>query len=171
MLNKPRQKHYVLGHEAFRLFAEHNRHQFFGLMSSPDRDLFIDDLIARIDGNYPADTSKLSANEMEVQLSIVTNHPLVLIKMPPVQAYCEAIYVGVLGLFDINDPESTPEPEIGYFTFEVGQGEGKENVYFFCQWDEDTHHVLGEMDSNVSLDDFSLLIQQRLETAKSSGRS
>ena len=165
MLNKPRQKHYVLGHEAFRLFAEHNRHQFFTMMSSTDRWTFIDDLISRINTSYPEDSSRLSSAEIEVQLSTVSNHPLVLIKMPQVQAYCEAVYVGILGLFDLNNPQATPDPEIGYFTYEIGQGLDDEEVYFFCQWDDGTHHVLGEMDSNISLEDFSLLIQQRFESA------
>lgn len=157
----PRERHYALGHEVFRQFAESNPHQFFEIMASEKRTEFLSMVIERVYEACPSDNTELAVEDIEVTTSRLENYPLVIIKMPEVKAYVEAIYVAVLGLFDVQNLAESEAPEIGYFTLEIGEGEtGAQN--YFCQWQGDTHYNLAELDDNLSIETFTYLIEQRL---------
>ncbi|MCW8877340.1 MAG: hypothetical protein OQK04_16720 [Kangiellaceae bacterium] len=166
LLTKPRERHYILGHEAFRLFAEHNPHQFFAIMSSENRQEFISEMVARVEQNCPNDTTQLNPGDFEVTLSSVENYPLVVIALPKPEAYVECFYIGILALVDMQSNDINTQPEIAYFTIELGETEpdkqGSTIGKMFCQWDEDTHYNLAELHGEVSVDEFQLLIAQRL---------
>ncbi|WP_196139041.1 hypothetical protein [Aliikangiella sp. G2MR2-5] len=162
MLDKPRERHYLLGHEAFRQFAESDPHQFFELMASDRQFDFVKELIARVEAACPTDETRILANQIKVSLSRIENYPLILIEMPEVRAYVECIYIGIVALMDLEKPDKNPCPEIGYFTLEAGEGSSGE-TRFFCQWDGDTHYNLAELAGEVSLSEFALLIKQRLD--------
>jgi hypothetical protein len=163
-LETPRQRHYVLGHEAFRQMCEHDPHQFFELMASPAQQSFIKELVSQVELNFPIDVTVLDIDSIQVTTSLIDNRPLIIIKMPPAEAYVECVYVGIVSMMDINVPQSTPHPEICYFTLELGQGEEKdEECRVFCQWLGDTHYNLAEMSSSTSREEFALVIKQRID--------
>lgn len=162
ILEIPRERHYTLGHEAFRQMCEHDPHQFFEIMASPAQQTFIAELIKQVELSVPDDDTELDLASIEVTVSRIGNQPFVIIKMPEVKAYVECIYVGIVSMMDINNPQDFPHPEISYFTLELGEGEQGESR-IFCQWQGDTHYNLAEMGGNSSVSDFELLIKQRLE--------
>ena len=162
--NKPRQSHYLLGHEAFRVFAEKNPHQFFSIMASAHLE-FIEEMVQRVE-NHIDIRGEINPEDFDVTLGTIRSYPLVMVKMPQPQAYVECFYFGVLGLFDVNQPAAESDAQIGYFTLELGEGEPDENgdkdCKIFCQWDGDTHYNLAETDRNAGIDEFRLLIEQRV---------
>ncbi len=166
MKNKPRQKHYILGHEAFRLFAENQPEPFFSLMASNDHKIFINDLINQINTNYPQDSSQLNADDLSVSIFAPNQQPLVVIKMPPVEAYCECIFVGILANFKFNsdnfsNSSNSSNKTISCYTLEKAKG-NHGDVSLFCQWNKDMHVVIAEIGSKISADSFALLIEQQI---------
>ena len=157
----PRERHYTLGHEAFRQLCEYDPHQFFERMTSQDRLPFVTELVRQVELNCSNDPSKLDPQTIKAIPTVVGSKPLLIIEMPPVKAYAECLYVGIVLEININQPKLQQCPEIHYFTFELGQNENK-LCKLFCQWQGDTHYNLGELDENAGLQEFMLVIQQRL---------
>lgn len=157
----PRERHYTLGHEAFRQLCEYDPHQFFERMISEARLPFVSGLIKQVEVNCPDDSTELDPKSIKVTPSIIGKRPLLIIEMPPVAAYAECILVGIVLEIDVNRPEAVEKPNIHYFTFELGEGDGKP-CKMFCQWLGDTHYNLGELDMNAGWQEFALVIQQRL---------
>jgi len=161
-LEKPRERHYILGHEAFRQMCEQDPHQFFELMASPAQQDFVTELVSQVESNFPSDTTNLDSELIEVSTTLLEEKPLIIIKMPPAKAYVECVYVGIVSMMDVNRPQDFPKPEIGYFTLELGEGE-EEECRMFCQWDGDIHYNLAEMSKNTTMNDFALVIKQRID--------
>lgn len=159
--NMPRERHYLLGHEAFRQMCEHDPYQFFERMVAPDAIHFISELIKQVELGCPNDNTLLDPNSVEVTPSTIANKPVLVIKMPPVEAFAECIYVGIVAMIDINNAKQAMDPEILYFTLELGEAE-HDVCCMFCQWQEATHYNLAELDKNISVEDFLLVITQRL---------
>ncbi len=162
----PRERHYVLGHIALRQVCEQDPHYFFGVLASDDQTKFLANLISQVEENCPDDPSQIDATQIEVVPSRLGNKPVTLIKMPPAAAYAECIYIGVVSMMDMNKPEDYPDPEIQYFTLELGEGD-EGLCSFFCQWDGEDHLNLAELESNISLDDFATIIGHRVEGQQS----
>jgi len=165
ILESPRERHYTLGHEAFRQLCEYDPHQFFERMVSGDSKDFISELIKQVELACPSDPTILDPDCISVTISRVGDKPFIVIKMPPAKAYVECVYVGVVGILDIHNPGATPHPEIRYYTLEVGEGE-QDDCLFFCQWVGDTHYNLAELDNVVSMSDFAMLVSKRIEDEK-----
>lgn len=163
---EPRERHYVMAHYAFRQICLDDSHYFFSLMASDQQVQFIENIIGQVEDNCPEDVTELKAEDFEVITSRMANHPIVLIKMPTPKAYVEALYVGVVSTLDLTQPAEEQSPEIHYYTLELGQGE-QGNSFFFCQWNEDSHLNLGEIQDSCSLETFATLIEQREELANS----
>jgi hypothetical protein len=161
ILDMPRQRHYILGHEAFRQLCEYDPHQFFERMVSDGHQIFVAELIRQVEANCPNDPTELDPTRIKVTPTVVGTRPLLIIEMPPVVAYAECIYVGIVLEIDVNQPEATEKPTIHYFTFELGESDG-DTCKMFCQWQEDTHYNLGELDKAAGWQEFALVIQQRL---------
>lgn len=161
-LNKPRQRHYMLGHEAFRQMCEHDPHQFFEIMASSAQLTFIKELVSQVELNTPEDSTLLNSNQIKVTTSMIDNKPLMIIEMPTAKALVECVYVGIVCMIDINSSENTPRPEIRYFTLEIAENDDGESR-MFCMWDEDSHYNLAEMDKATSSSDFALVIKQKLD--------
>ena len=121
----------------------------------------IAELVKQVELNCPEDDTILDVASIKVSPSTVGKKPLLIIEMPQVQAYAECIYIGIVAMMDINNPEEFDYPEIRYFTLELGEGESR-NCRIFCQWQDSTHYNLAEMDENTGIDDFILVINQRL---------
>ena len=163
ILKEPRERHYVLGHIAFRQIVENDPHYFFGALSEHTQRQFLHNLIAQVEDNCPDDNTLISADDIEVELSRIANYPLVLIKMPAPKAYVECRYVGVLSMMDMSVPIPKDKPEINYFTLELGEG-GDGECNFFCQWIGEQHCNLAEVESRCSLEEFATLISHRIES-------
>ena len=169
-MESPRKRHYVLGHEAFRQMCEHDPHQFFELMASTAQKTFISELVKQVEQSFPEDDTKLDVESMTVTVSKIDNWPCLIVKMPPAKAYVECELVGIVCLLEGESDPEISKPKIAYFTLEIGEGGNiKEGVggefvecRLFCQWREDIHYNLAEMEKNVSIDDFSLMIKQSL---------
>ena len=164
--SEPRERHYVMAHYAFRQICEQDSHYFFSLMASPEKDRFLENLIQQVEGNCPDDTTSLKPDEFKVVLSRVANHPMVLIEMPPAQAYIEAAYIAVVAMVDMTQPMDEQEAGVQYFTLELGEGEGAD-AYFFCQWQDEDHLNLAEMETLCSLDEFGLVVENRVTQSQS----
>jgi hypothetical protein len=161
ILDMPRERHYTLGHEAFRQLCEYDPHQFFERMASDACLPFVSELIRQVEANCPNDPTVLEAESIKVTPTVIGKRPLLIIQMPPVAAYAECILVGIVLEIDINQPNVAEKPDIHYFTFELGEGDD-DDCKMFCQWQGDTHYNLGELNKNAGWQEFALVIQQRL---------
>ncbi len=161
ILDMPRERHYILGHEAFRQLCEYDPHQFFERMVSDARRPFVAELVRQVEANCPNDPTKLDPESIKATPSIIGKRPLLIIEMPPVAAYAECILVGIVLEIDVNQPDAIEKPEIHYFTLELGEGE-QDSCKMFCQWQQDTHYNLGELNNDAGWQEFALVIQQRL---------
>ena len=158
----PRERHYVMAHYALRQICMDDSYYFFSLMASDERSRFIENLIEQVESNCPDDDTKLVASEFQIVTSRVGDHPIVLIQMPVPEAYVEAVYVGVVSSLDLTKPFEDQSPEVSYYTLELGEGEGG-NSFFFCQWKDDSHLNLGEIEGSCTLEAFATLVEQRVE--------
>ncbi len=163
ILDMPRERHYILGHEAFRQLCEYDPHQFFERMVSDALLPFVSELIRQVELNCPDDPTRLDPETIRVTPTVIGKRPLLIIEMPPVAAYAECILVGIVLEIDVNQPEAIEKPDIHYFTLELGEGEVEDKTCkMFCQWQENTHYNLGELDNNAGWQEFALVIQQRV---------
>ena len=165
ILDKPRERHYLLGHEGFRHMCESDPHQFFERMSTKEHsDRFVAALIEQVEKMAPEDETVLDANDVRVVISKVENKPLLLIVMPEAKAYIECVYVGILCHLDMKNPNLEEKPAIDYYTLELGEGEDGSECRMFCEWKGDTHYNLGEMERTATLEQFGMVIGQRAES-------
>jgi hypothetical protein len=164
LLKEPRERCYVLGHIAFRQICALDSHYFFSLMASPKRDEFLSGLIEQVEQNCPDDSTLLNAESIKVATSRVRNHPLILIEMPPVKALAEAIYVGLISMFDMTQqPDSQKAVESHCYTLEYGENDDGVRC-FFCLWEGKVQKKLAELEAPCSVDDFGMLIDRHVET-------
>ena len=161
ILDLPRERHYLLGHEAFRQLCEHDAHQFFERIASDNQNEFIAELVKQVESFCPDDETILDTSLIKVIPSTIGNKPVIIIQMPPVKAYVECIYVGIVANIDIATPQSIANPEIKYFTLELGESDSGD-CEMFCEWQGSTHYNLAEMEQKTSVADFLLVIKQRL---------
>jgi len=165
-LEDPRERHYVMAHYAFRQICLDDSYYFFSLMASEDKSQFIENLIEQVESNCPEDDTQLSVEDFEIVTSRVGDHPIVLIKMPDPKAYVEALYVGVVSTLDLTQPFEDQDPQVSYFTLELGEGDEGAS-FFFCEWKNDNHLNLGEIQGSCTLEAFATLVEQRMELADS----
>ncbi|MBV1910325.1 MAG: hypothetical protein KUG78_13565 [Kangiellaceae bacterium] len=161
LLQTPRKRHYILGHEAFRQLCEYDPHQFFEKIASSEQQPFLSELVNQVVKACPDDVTKLNIDELSVTTSTIESYPFILISMPPIKAYAECIFVGIVALLDLSNPAMATQPEIGYFTLELGEGDNGE-CSMFCQWIGDTHYNLAEIEGQVSTEEFSMLVAKRI---------
>jgi hypothetical protein len=165
ILEKPRERHYLLGHEGFRHMVESDPHQFFERMSTKqDSENFVAALINQVEKMASEDDTILDPKQVKVLTSSIENKPLLLIVMPDAKAYVECVYVGILCHLDIKQPDLNDKPKIDYFTLELGQADDGAECRMFCEWKGETHYNLAEMDAGTTLEQFGLVIAQRLES-------
>ncbi len=163
LLDEPRARHYVMAHVALKQVCEQDPHYFFGAIGSSEQKKFVEHMITQVEEHHPEDPTLLDADEFNIVLSRVGNYPLVLIELPKPQAYVECFYVGIVAMVDLSQSKiDEAVPEILYFTLELAEGELADCSHF-CQWKGETHINLAEVESVCSLDEFSLLIQHKVQ--------
>lgn len=162
ILESPRGGHYIFAHQAIRQICQPDPEQFFGYMASDEQLAYLQFMLDQVANLNSEEAPDFSAEEIEVTLSRIGHYPLLVFSMPQPKAYTECVYVALVSLLDGNHPEATPQPEVACFTLELGEAENGDVTRFFCQWQDDDHLNIAEMDKNCSLADFALAIKQRI---------
>lgn len=166
LLNQPRERHYAIGHYAFRQISMDDPHYFFALMGSSGKDQLLNNLIQQAEKNCPEDRTQLLLEDFRVDLSRIENHPMVIIQMPSVKACEEAIYVAVISMIDLSQNIQQQNAEIKYYTLELAVNHEQQISYYFCQWIDDKHINLAEIEGQCSKEEFMVLIEQHINTKK-----
>lgn len=115
--------HYVLAHVALRQVALADPYGFFAVMTSPQRQAFLDDLWQQVCERYDAEgTASFTSSDIDVQTTQIGDYPTVLIEMPEPHFVAEAHMVCVVLKVPPQQPPPPPDdPEIRYFTLEKGR--------------------------------------------------
>ena len=71
--------------------------------------------------------------------------------------------MGVVSILDMNLPIPKENPEVKYFTLELGEG-AEGNCNFFCEWIGEQHCNLAEVQNDCSIEEFATLISHRVES-------
>ncbi|MGX5172625.1 hypothetical protein ACUR5C_01195 [Aliikangiella sp. IMCC44653] len=160
--NEPRAHHYVMAHIALKQIAEQDPHYFFGVLGSDKKRQLIRHLLDQVEASHPEEAPFLSEFDFNVYPLRIGSHPLVIVEMPAPECASECFYIGVVANIDLSQPDlEEAQPEIAYFTLELGIDENQTTA-FFCQWDDQTHLNLGEITAEVSVANFETLISQRI---------
>jgi hypothetical protein len=138
--------HYAFAHVALRRIAFAEPIRIFGILASPDRERFIDGVLADIHEQCQISTRcSFRGRDVEFSGAKINDRPCAILKMPtptePVEAHFIAL-VSRLGVdeFTAEDVESRQGELLDYYTFErpvVVEG-GRPTV--FCSWSEDDSH-------------------------------
>ncbi len=162
VLNKPRKRHYLLAHEAFRQMCEHDPLQFFQIMASNNKMEFLVELINQVEAGSPDDPCDLAIDDFTIETGLAAEKPIIIIKMPTPKAYVECFYVGVVLLQNSTPTEGSAHSMIKYYTLELGQGENGD-CRTFCMWEGEVHYCLAELADDTEVDEFNLLISHHLD--------
>lgn len=158
MEDMPREDHYALGHEVLRYAAEENPELFFMAMGREDVASFLQRIIDRVED--VCGECSFSPEDLNVSNITLDDIPCLIIQLPPVKAYAECIYVGVVLLKNDSD-DWVDSSSMRYFTLEMGEGDDGD-VVFFCEWLEGAHCNISEESLSTSKEEFAELISNRL---------
>lgn len=162
-LAMPRGGHYIFAHQALRQICQSEPHEFFSTIASGEQQAYLQFMIDQVAQHSPDDAPDFSAQDIQVTITRIGHYPMVVFTMPEPKAYAECLHVALVLLIDANNPDADPFPEINCFTLELGEAENKDDTFFFCQWQDDDHLNIGEMDINSTIGDFALAIKQRID--------
>lgn len=161
-LVEPRIIHYIFAHQAIRQICRQEPHHFFGVLASDEQQAYVQFMIDQVTKLNSEEAADFSAADIQVTITRIGHYPMVVFTMPEAIAYTECIYIAIVSMIDGNKPEDYPFPEIKCFTLELGEGENGEDICFFCQWQDDDHLHIGEMDNKSNIGDFALAIKQQI---------
>ena len=164
-LATPRRGHYIFAHQAVRQFCQSDPHQFFGTIASDEQLAYLQFMIDQVAEHNPEDAPDFSAQDIQVTMTRIGHYPLIVFTMPEPKAYAECLHVALVAMIDANKPEDYPFPETKCFTLELGEADNKEDTFFFCQWQDDDHLNISEMDIKSMIGDFALAIKQQVDPA------
>ncbi|MET1257362.1 hypothetical protein [Aliikangiella maris] len=159
--DSPRKRHYAFAHIALRQVCLRNPHYIFALLASEEKNEFLTDLIRQVERNYPEDLTVFSAEDIKIRLLKVDNFPLVLLEMPAPRHSTECKFIGIVCLWEVGKPITDEIPEIHYFTFELAPSASNELGYF-CQWKDDVHGNLAQVDLTCTIEQFAMLIEHHI---------
>ncbi len=162
-LTTPRAGHYLFAHQAIRQICQSDPHQFFGVIASDEQQSYLQFMIDQVAEQSPEDAPDFSAQDIRVTITRIGHYPMVVFSMPEPKAYAECLQVAIVLLIDGSNPEDYPFPEIKCFTLELGEAANKEDTFFFCQWQDDDHLNIGELDIKSTIGDFALAIKQQID--------
>lgn len=168
---QPRKKHYAFAHIALRKICEQDPQYFFAVMSSDEQTDYIQHIVQQVTEKYPEDQAPLFVNEILVNITHVDNHPLLLFTMPRVSAFAECIYVGIVLLVDMYQTPRDEQASIRYFTLEIAESApldqqgGQQACGIFAEWQAAGHVNIGQVSSDSSRDEFSMLIAHHLSSS------
>jgi hypothetical protein len=132
----------VLAHVALRKFCEQNPGAFFGVMGSPKRDEFLQELWGKVRAHCdPKGAPTFDIKDVTITTCRVRNFPTIIVTMPPPVEVAEAWFVGIVLKIDL-DAQSAPEkPEFVYLTLEKGANFDGIDRTILCAWDAEGAHV------------------------------
>ncbi len=138
--------HYVLAHVALKQICFQNPLGFFGLMGSPDREEFLNDLWAQVCKNCDKEgQSSFSIDDVMIDTIRIGDYPAVLVTMPKPHHVTEAHMVCIVLMVPLADMKQNGKVmKIHYFTLEKGATEEGQERTVLCEWDEDTHYNYGD---------------------------
>lgn len=161
-LVKPRGIHYIFAHQAIRQICQQEPQHFFSAIASDEQQAYVQFMIDQVIKLSPEEAPDFSAADIQVTITRIGHYPMVVFTMPEPKAYTECTYIAIVSMMDCTKPEDYPFPEIKCFTLELGEAENEEDIYFFCQWQDDDHFTIGEMDNKSNIGDFALVIKQQI---------
>jgi hypothetical protein len=139
--------HYILAHLALRQVALGNPYGFFGVMGSPQRQEFLDDLWKQICQNCDKDGAAFfTSRDIRVHTTRIGEYPAVLVEMPPAYFTAEAHMVCAVLKNPLSGVSANPEnPSVWFFTLEKGEDvlTGQDRTVL-CAWDGETHVNYGD---------------------------
>ena len=162
-LATPRGGHYIFAHQAIRQICQSDPHHFFGTIASDEQQAYLQSMIDQVTEHNPEDAPDFSAQDIQVTITRIGHYPMVVFTMPVPKAYAECLHVALVLLIDGNSPEDDPFPEIRCFTQELGEADNQEDIFFFCQWQDDDHLNIAELEIKSTIGDFALAIKQRID--------
>ena len=98
ILESPRGGHYIFAHQAIRQICQPDPEKFFGYMASDEQLAYLQFMLDQVANLNPEQVPDFSAEEIEVTLSRIGNHPLLVFGMPQPKAYTECVYVALVSL-------------------------------------------------------------------------
>lgn len=162
-LAQPRAGHYLFAHQAVRGICRSDPHQFFGVLASDQQQGYLQAMIDQVAEHSPEDPPDFTSQDLQVTLTRIGRFPMVVFSMPAPKAYAECQHVAMVAMLDAGNPGDDPSPEVNCFTLELGEGDDGQDSFFFCQWLDDDHLNIGEMDIRSTISDFALAIKQRID--------
>jgi len=145
-----------------RLVEPRATHLFFCEIASVEQQVYVQFMIDQVTIYSPEEAADFSTADIQVAITRIGHCPMVVFTMSEAKAYTECIYIAIVSMMDGNKPGDYPFLEIKCFTLELGEGENGENICFFCQWQDDDHLHIGEMDNKSNIGDFALAIKQQI---------
>jgi hypothetical protein len=140
----PRCPHYTFAHYALRLFAFHHPLNCMAILSSPESETFLADLLesAAEHCRERGETADFQASDLVVHRVRTGSFPCAIIEMPPPRAITEAFYAALVLLVDteLAKPDLT-NASLRYFTLEKGFTEDGSSRTVLCEWTSEGSHV------------------------------
>ena len=134
--------HYVLAHFALRKFCQDDPLWFFGVMGSPQRDDFLDDVWRQVRENCDSEGSaSFDISDVGITTLRIKGYPGILVNMPPPADTAEAYFAGILLKIDTNTDTHPENPEVAYITLEKGNNPYEAERTVLCGWTTDGTHV------------------------------
>ncbi len=161
-LVEPRVIHYIFAHQAIRQICQQEPHHFFGEIASDEQQAYVQFMIDQVTKLNPEEAADFSAADIQVTITRIDHYPMVVFTMPEAIAYTECIYIAIVSMIDGTKPDNYPVPETKCFTLELGEAENGEDIDLFCQWQDDDHFTIGEMDNKSTMVDFALAIKEHI---------
>jgi hypothetical protein len=135
--------HYALAHIVLKDFCLGNPKAFFGLMISSEKEKFLEDLWAEVcrvcdAGGQP----QFRIQDAQFVTTRIQDFPMVLVFFPPPSAMTEVFMVAVVLKVPVERLDSAPDnPEVRYFTLELGFEDDHSPRTVLCEWDVSGSHV------------------------------
>ncbi len=156
-------RHHALAHVALRKVCRQNPVKFFGIMASPHRDAFFQDMWHQVRLNCDKDgTPAFDILDLKVGTFRIRDFPCFIVVMPPTANIGEAHFVGII-LNSEPNPETPPEEiDFAYMVLEKGlDPESKTERTVLCSWSGDVHENHGD-GPNATPEDFACALEDRL---------
>lgn len=153
----PRYHHYMFAHIALRDFCASNTDQLLELVTSDEKDAFIDHLWNLVCDNCDnGETTDIVASDIKTSVTKIDDKLTFLVQMPEAKNVPEAIMVAIVFSPHEDPLESLDDMAGRYFVLELAE-EGT----VLCEWSDDTHLNFGH-GTKPDVQDFLAEVEKKL---------